>query len=239
MEAFPEAPVDPSMVPTAEVPLGEEHFFKNLITDHVKPEIRQSLVDFKINSVLDIGCGTGEALVMMHYLVGCNYLRGVEAHGEEHILGELNKTFVKPFASLDDFWLGFKKSPTDLGEQIPDKNWLNDNMYVAYGRFLNHWQPPKGIQFDAIIASQVVHFLMRRELLHLFSLIKRLLRSGGMIYISMKTEFAGNAAMPQDISEAERFDLCSAFAKENRLTYHRGTKPATDGNCHTWTNLKG
>jgi 2-polyprenyl-3-methyl-5-hydroxy-6-metoxy-1,4-benzoquinol methylase len=49
---------------TPPVKIGQEQFFTELISDLVLPEIRQKLEGFNIQSILDIGCGQGNTLLI-------------------------------------------------------------------------------------------------------------------------------------------------------------------------------
>lgn len=223
------------MFPTPERPLGEEHFFHQLITDHINDHVRKSLKRFNIHSVLDIGCSDGTTLILLYYLLGCDKLRGIDVGSPEDVLTFFNEQNGTGFATLTDLWLAYKASPTDVGEQIPGKEWLDQHMYVSLGRELRTWRPLQGTVYDAIIMSQAVHFLTKNELLHALELIRRHLRPDGLCYISMKTEFTKDTT--SDIDGVEQFEICSAFAQERGLKYFEIKEKAEDGKCHTWTNL--
>jgi hypothetical protein len=204
--------------------------------------MKSRLLRFNAQSMLDIGCGEGLAMLLSHYVLGIDTFFGFDHATESYILQTYNDRRNRchqgisevPCTRLEEIWNTVTTS-NDRRPRIEDttryRPLLNPHYDMTVQRF-GAKADLKGHNFDIIICSQVFHFMDEEDIQDTLRLIQNHRHPASMIYISAKTGFKGKAGT----DSRWMMRTLRSFASEQGLNYYWGRR-ATDGRCHTFTNI--
>lgn len=218
--------------------LETAEWFSDLISGKTEPPLLKRFRRFEINSVIDIGCGTGQALLNMYYALGTAHLEGIDYRSEREIVEDVNAGSKTAFTDLKDIWLSSSSSTYDVRPLITDRQQISELMANVHHNMDAHHYRPSREQFDAVILSQVLHTAIESRAKYMLKMAEDLCKPGGLIFISIKDGF--DRKHPEMIGSDVLIALCDDLHERLKgwavvRTYGRVTRD--EGQCIIYSNL--
>jgi len=225
--------------------LSEKQFFSDLLLGNIQAPMKERLLRFSAKSLLDIGCGAGRGMLLAYYVLGIERLIGFDLGNESNVLDSLNDQYEKaeaelgkehkPIDSLEEYWSEIDTSIGDLNTKITDHATFRRLLNLHFGmrvQRLVRLNILNAEKFDAIICSQVFHFMDIDDIIVTLRLIEQHRHQNSLIYLSAKTGFTGKVGTPSE----EMMERLMSFAKEQGLRHYKGPS-VRDGQCQVFTNI--
>lgn len=216
---------------------GSQDFKSLLHGDY--PPLLPRIAAFQIGSVLDLGCGDGNTLLSLYHALGTTHLEGVDNEQASYHTNIINAFRGKDAHMIDltQVWLGMRASKSDAMPTITDRAEMVELMRrVRYGTDIIGYKPELK-EYDAIILSNVLHYMYPEQVTQTLAMVRERIRIGGLIYIGVRDAFKLQPHLVPPINGQALLAHLHAFASEMGLTHTLGAMTQIQGQYHHFTNL--
>ena len=221
----------------AATPLGQEPWFSSLLNGDMDPVLLARFRRFDAQSMLDLGCGEGLALVCCHYTLGLSHLEGVEqesrtAIDQKYQTKPLPTESGLPICSLEEHWGRFVPNEADAIPIAKTPAELRALLQITYNTRAEAYKPLLA-QYDIIVLSHMLHYLVSEaQVQNILDKVTQLSHEGTLVYLSVKPDstFCG-------VPGRRFLALCRAFAGQLKLCEYKGPFSQSEGQAYIFTNL--
>jgi len=224
--------------------IGDENWFSDYFLGEEDSPFIPHLRAFKAKSALDIGCGDGTTLLLMHYMLGVTIVEGVERRSAETVFQKIEKENSDnpewvAFETLDDVWGNITTDDSCHHQRIADAaSRMKFMANVKFGTSIEEFEPQKR-WYDAVICCHVMHYLDRSDIDHVSNLIKKHTHPSSLVYFSVKDGWRDGDNEPP-LPGIEVLAICRSLKDQLKglgVVEYNGPKDSDLAQSYIFTNL--
>ncbi len=222
-------------------------YFHQLLVGEKLVLSRERFNKFKLNSVLDIGCGEGGALMRMYYAFGTLNVEGfyvmseqdtlqaaIKRKTEKNLRSSPDKQRIVP-RCIEDVYGLVRRYPDDVlprMESVEEVRYFMKN--IQYSTIASGYEP-RLKSHDAVICSQVIqHARSVSDATEVLEMIRLQVNEGSLVFIAIKDGFPTALGY---LEPSLLLAICSQYMSVLGLQHYLGKQTKDQGRVHIYTNL--
>lgn len=221
--------------------LGQEWCFSQLISGNDDNPVKERLKRTRRRHALDLGCAEATDLLMLYHAIGFERLEGVDSSPEERIMDKYNKSHGKAYRDrFSAYQGGFTLDPNDAVKTLLTDAEFKEILSVQE-EFIQRYTFKEPL-YDVIIASNVLHYLTKRDVEVTVRRILTHLAPGGVFYIRIRRTPSAEFQWQPGVSYGLLQECCrKLLARTNAKEFIHPPYIDTGNNPRdeetVWTNL--